>query len=384
MHPMLNWGQVGNFVLLGLACGLAGLALIRLMFASDQFFSRSRLPRPLLPAFGGTLLGVTGVLYILLFGRLLLHQLKPFDYASYPCPAFYGDGYGVVQQLLVSTFPGYLTFSARLLILLAALCLIKILATCMTLSSGGSGGIIAPSLFIGATAGGVIGILLRQTGYFPTLQPQLYALVGMGAVLAAVVHAPLASILIVFELTQDYKVMLPAMLACVVATGTARILFPDSIYTLSLRRRGIPIGASGELNLLNRLTVEQTPMEPGVFVRSADPLQKLIDLSVETGAVDFVVVGADGLYRGMIVAADLHAVLLDRDAIPLLTCGDLARNDLPLLKNADSLAAALEAFTQHDVNRLPVAVATSPDYVVGLLSRSSLMRRYQQEALLKR
>jgi chloride channel protein, CIC family len=384
MHPMLNWGQVGNFVLLGLVCGLAGVALIKFMYASDQFFTRRRIPRPLVPAIGGAMLGVIGVLYVLVFGRLLLHQIKPFDFNSYPQPAFYGDGYGVVQQLLAGSFPGYVTFSGRLLILLGALCLIKIVATCLTLASGGSGGIIAPSLFIGATGGGVIGILLRQTGYFPALQPQLYALVGMGAVLAAVVHAPLASILIVFELTQDYKVMLPAMLACVIATGTARILFPDSIYTLGLRRRGVPIRGSGDLNLLSRLTVEQTPLEPAVFARGGDPFQKLVDLSVETGAVDFIVVATDGTYQGMIGPSDMHAALLARDAIPLLNCGDLARSDLPLLKNTDTLAAALEAFTQHDVNRLPVTVVTAPDYVVGMLSRSALMRRYQQEMHLKR
>jgi chloride channel protein, CIC family len=373
-HAMLSWSQVGNFVLLGFFCGLAGLSLTRMMYWSEKFFHP--LPRPIAPAIGGALLGVTGVAYVLLFGRVLFHKFKPFDYQTYPSPAFFGDGYGVVQQLLVSGFPGYAVFSGRMLLLLIFLCGVKIVATCLTLSSGGSGGVIAPSLFIGATAGGVLGMLLHQ--FDVHIQPELYALVGMGAVLAAVVHAPLASILIVFELTQDHKVMLPAMLACVVATATARLLFADSIYTLGLRRRGLRIGGSADASILRRLSAEQVELEPAVCVRPGDSFQKLVDLSAETGAIDFVVTDERGRYLGMIVAADVTFSLMQREAIPLLTCGDLVRTDLPLVKNTDDLTSVLEAFVRHDAGRLPMVVAKVPDRVVGVISRAALMRRYQR------
>jgi len=378
-HSVLNWGQVGNFFILGLVCGLAGLALTRMMYYSELVFHRRHIPKPLLPAVGGALLGLSGVIYILIFGHLLLHKIKPFDYAGYPPPAFFGDGYGVIEQLLATTFPGYGPDAGRLIVLLVFLCGIKIVATCLTLSSGGSGGVIAPSLFIGATAGGVVGIALKATGHFYNIHPEFYALVGMGAVLAAVVHAPLASILIVFELTQDYKVMLPAMLACVVAAGTARLLFPDSIYTLSLRRRGLRIGGPSDFNMLRRLSVEMVPLEPAVVVHRADPFQKILDLSTTNGTGDFIVANSDGAYAGMIVADDITFALLERDAIPLLTCGDLVRTDLPVVKTSDDLATALETFARHDVGQLPVAVASSPNHVVGVLTRAALMRRYQQE-----
>ena len=111
--------------------------------------------------------------------------------------------------------------------LLILLCALKIIGTGVTLGSGGSGGIIAPSVFVGATAGAVVGHLLQITGWFGhSLQPELYSLVAMGAALAAVVHAPMASILICFELTQDYKVMLPAMLACIVAVAVRARFIP--------------------------------------------------------------------------------------------------------------------------------------------------------------
>jgi len=384
MHSMLSWGQVGNFIMLGLVCGMAGLALTRLMYFSEKFFHGWMLPRPLLPAAGGAMLGVSGILYVLLAGRLLLGKLKPFDYITYPPPAFFGDGYGVVSQLLVSDFPGYASFSGRLLVLLIALGLIKIVATCMTLGSGGSGGVIAPSLFIGATAGGALGIILKQTGYFHVIQPEVYALVGMGAVLAAVVHAPLASILIVFELTQDYKIMLPAMLACTVATSVARVVFPDSIYTLGLRRRGVRFGRTPDLNLLGRLTVEQVPLEPAPLVRRGDRIEKILELSAQAGNTDFVVTDDHGDYLGMITAADFHAALLDREAIPLLTCGDLAENSIPVIRSSDSLATVLEIFAQHGVSRLPVSVADAPERVSGMISHIGLMRLYQQELLARR
>ncbi|MGA2232539.1 MAG: chloride channel protein [Tepidisphaeraceae bacterium] len=378
-RSILNWGQVGNFVLLGAVCGLAGLLLTRTMFRAEKYFHELRLPIALRPALGGALLGVTGIVYILLFGHLLLHRIKPFPYENYPPPAFFGDGYGAVQQLLVSTFPGYASFDGKLLLLLLFLCGIKIVATCLTLASGGSGGIIAPSLFIGATLGGSLGMILRATGFFPHVEPQAYALVGMGAVLAAVVHAPLASILICFELTQDYKVMLPAMLACVVATSLSRVVYADSIYTHGLRQRGLKTEGKG-LADLRRMSVEQVTLEPVITVRKTDPFQTLLDLTEKQGAWDFVVINPDGRYIGMIVGDDVAVALMEREAIPLLTCGDLVRAGLPVVKTTEDLASVLESFALYDVRRLPVVVESAPDRVVGMISRVSLMRKYQERS----
>ncbi|HTW94319.1 MAG TPA: chloride channel protein, partial [Tepidisphaeraceae bacterium] len=166
MHSVLNWGQVGNFVLLGLVCGLVGLSLTRLMDRFENFFHRMRAPKVVRPAIGGAMLGVAGIVYIVLFGAIL-HRTKPFSFDTYPPPAFYGDGYGVVQQLLVNGFAGYgAALSLSILILLGFLCAMKVVGTCMTLGSGGSGGVIAPSLFIGASLGGIVGILLKHCGLF--------------------------------------------------------------------------------------------------------------------------------------------------------------------------------------------------------------------------
>lgn len=368
-HSLLNWGQVGNFILLGILCGIIGSIFTRCMHWSEQFFSKLKMSKVLRPALGGAILGLMGLLYIVILGR---HH-KPVSYDVYPMPAFYGDGYGVIQQMLQPH--GMADTTAWLLVLL---CILKILGTGVTLGSGGSGGIIAPSVFIGATVGAVVGQLLQLSGWFGHIQPELYALVAMGAVLAAVVHAPMASILICFELTQDYKVMLPAMLACIIAVGVARSIFPDSIYTLSLRLRGVRQGNAGDFSLLRRITVEQVPLDPVSVVTDSDPVQHLLDLSAMTSKYDFVVSDADGRYEGMVLSAQLNPVLIDRDAVPLLVVGDVMRIDIPPVRTTDDLAAVFDAFSRHDVSHLPVCVPQNADHVIGLISRAALIRKYQQ------
>ena len=326
------------------------------------------------------MLGALGIVYVLVFGRLVFGQLKPFNFEHYPMPAFFGDGYGVITRLLSGEFyqqAGGALFGQWML-LLVFLLVAKILATCLTLSSGGSGGIIAPSLFLGATAGAVLGMLLQATGWFAHVEPRLYALVGMGAVLAAVVHAPLASMMICFEVTEDYKVLVPAMLACVIATGFARLLFRDSIYTLTLRLRGVRMGTNADLSLLRRLTVEQVGLEPATVVRRGDPFQKVLDLSADTGATDFVVADDQGAYAGLLTAEDIKTALLQREAIPLLLAGELMRTDVPPVRNSDDLLSVLDQFARHDVARLPVMLAGDSGRVVAMISRAGLMRRHQK------
>lgn len=373
-HRALGWDQVGNFILLGLVCGLAAVALTRLMYWTEGAFSRMRCPKVLKPMIGGALVGVMGVAYVMIFGWTQ-GRPKPFDFGDYPMPAFFGDGYGVIKQLFESSFyPAH--GITPVLALAASLIVLKIVATCLTLGSGGSGGIIAPSLFLGAVTGATVGILLKSTNLFPHLQPEIYALVGMGAVLGAVVHAPLAGILILFDVTRDDKVMLPAMLATITATGFARVLFRDSIYTLSLRRRGVHVGG-GVIGQLQRSTVEQVDLEPATLVSVHDPLQRVIEMVVDKGVSDVVAVD-DGEYAGMITAQDLQTALWQREAIPLLTVADLVRSDIPMVRTSDDLAAALDALSRHEVMRLPVCLAHSPGKVIGLISRVALLRRYQR------
>jgi CIC family chloride channel protein len=422
------WHHVTNFIVLGMLCGLVGVALTRSMDATERLFARLRLPRWIKPGVGGALLGMIGILYVVGFGWWMLDKPKPIDVGDYPLPAFFSDGYGVVRQLTQSVpdpkidetpppppiptpangapptaappapapAPPIETpvgpqldvrtplhgFYAKnrlglLLLLLGSLCILKVLATCLTLGSGGSGGIIAPSLVLGAVAGGFLGVLLRVVG--TDVQPFTYALVGMGAVLAAVVHAPLASILIVLDLTHDYKLILPAMLATVIATGFARLIYRDSIYTASLRARGVRVGTDADLKVLRRLTVEAVTLEPATFVRADDPFQHVLELAEQTQAANVIVVDGREQYVGMVTARDINTALFQRDALPLLLVRDLMRVGVPTITVHDDLATALDLFANYDTDHLPVTAARPSNRVIGLIGRTGVMRRYQRE-----
>ena len=372
----LDWLQVQNFIILGLICGIIGVVTTKLMYYVEKRFHKLSAPPFARPAIGGALLGVVGIAYVLIFGWAFNHP-KPVSFDIYPAPVFYGDGYGFIQKLLQGDFYQHVHLGFWFT-LLAFLVVAKLVGTCLTLGSGGSGGIIAPSLFLGATAGGAMGIMMKMVGLFDVgrAYPEAYAIVGMGAVLAAIVHSPLASIVIVLELTSNPTLVLPAMLAVVVATGIARLIYRDSIYTAVLRLRGIRAGAPGDTTVLHRLTVEQVSLEPVSAVTTTTPLQELLDRTEETGVSDFVVVNQLGRYAGMVVADDLRTALFQREAVPLLVAGEIVRPDLPAVRSTDDLASVLDTFAQYEVARLPVSLATSPDRIIGLISRRALMQRY--------
>jgi CIC family chloride channel protein len=372
----VSWPQLANFALLGVLCGLTAAALISLMNWAEHWFARLPVPRWARPGVGGAFLGIGGMVFVIVFGRLLLHEHKPISFGSYPEPAFFGDGYGAIQQFLVGDF--YTTHAMWYIVLiLFVLVIAKLLATCSTICSGGGGGVIAPALFLGASVGGLLGILLRSTHVFGGLQPQVYALVGMAGVLAAVVHAPLAAILILLELTRDNDLVLPAMLASIVATGTARRFNPDSVYTLGLRQRGIRLGATGDMMVLRRITVEQVGLEPAAVIQETDPFQRVLDLTASLGAQNFVVIDAKGIYQGMVVADDINMALIDRDAVPLLLVVELMRREIPFVRTSDDLATVLDVFSRHSVSYLPVCLPSAPGKIIGLISQAGLMKKYQ-------
>ncbi len=376
-HADVLWPQLGTFALLGATCGLLAVALTKSMFWSEAWFARRRWPNWLKPAIGGAMLGVIGIVYVLAFRPLLAGDAKPIPFANYAAPAFYSDGYGAIQVLLGPEF-----YASRTPFVIGGLLffwlIAKIVGTCVTVSSGGSGGVIAPALFIGATGGGLLGLVLQGLNLFSTVRPELYALLGMASVLAAVVHAPLASILILMELTGDSSLVLPAMLTAVTATSIARMVLPDSIYTHTLRERGVPIGTGTDLLLLRRLSIEQVDLSPVNAVAEGEAIERVLSAVAEGADANFVAVDAAGNYVGMLSDDDLRIAMVDRDAAPLLLVRDVMRSDLKPVNTTDDLVTVMDRFATTNAEWLPVTVASKPLKVVGTISRNSLMTRYRQ------
>jgi len=354
------------YLILGALCALVGVLFIRMLYWSEDVFDNLKMYGPLKPLMGAVGLGIAGLLYCLVVGQ----ETKP---------GFFGNGYPVIQQVISANllnFQGFQGFSVigLLLVFLA----LKAVATCLTLGSGGSGGVFAPSLFMGATVGGAFGLLLKQFGLVEDTSVTAYALVGMAAMVAATTHASLTAIVILYEMTRDSKVILPIMFAAMVSTAGAKYLLRDSIYTLKLRRRGVRLGTLADLTILKRLTADQVPLLKAHSVHPEDPLQKVIDLAAESESPDFIAVGDEGEYLGMVMAQDIRTALLQPEAVPLLLVGELVRPEIPKVYPDETLDSVLDKISRSACGALPLTKQGDEAVIEGLVTRHAVMRLYQQ------
>ncbi|MEQ8769107.1 MAG: chloride channel protein [Phycisphaerales bacterium] len=373
--------ELPSYVVLGLVCAVVATAFTHLLHAGEDLAARIPVHPVLKPVLGALLLGLLGIAYL----GAGVPGVSP---VAHPTPAFFGNGYETILTLLDPAQYGpasanrVLGGSVLAAVWIAVLlCACKAVATTFTLGTKGSGGVFAPSLFLGACAGAGFGLALEELGLLPVgSSPASYALVGMAAVVAGTTFAPLTAILLLFEMTQEPRVLAPIMLAAIVSTAMARVLMRDSIYTYRLRQAGILIGTDRDLTLLRRVPVSRVtptalPREP---VYASDPLSKLITLHAHHNVPDFPVVDADGKSIGMVTGGDMRTALIDREAIPLLLVAELLRDDLPTIDPTETLDTVLDKFARHDASSLTLVDAATGK-PTALITRSSVMACYQRE-----
>jgi CIC family chloride channel protein len=361
--------ELPNYLILGVASGCAAAWFIRMLVFSEYMFDRLRAPTIVKPAIGAVMLGAFGLVWML--------ALPP----ARGMPEFYSNGYPTVRDLLTPAHyftPENVVKPASLLVLIVLIGVVKSIGTCLTIGSGGSGGLFAPSLLMGACAGGAFGYIIHALDWFPAASPAHYALVGMAAMLAGTAHAPLTGILLAYELTREYSIILPLMLATVISTIVARLIYPDSVYTAKLTQMGVRVGGAGDLTILRRLSVHDVPLMAAVAVHEDETAQHLLELSEKHMVRDFVVVDGSDRYVGVVTGADLSAALVYREAIPLLTVRELMRTDLPTLTRDETLDVALDKFSRHDTQSLAVLEESGSGRIGGLVTRAHLMERYQR------
>ncbi len=356
-YEFLSMAELGFFVVLGVVCGLAGILWIRLRYGVEDLLGRIRLPRVLLPAVGGALLVPVAVFF----------------------PQIMGVGYTTLR----ATVEGALTGSAGFLVLfLVTLALLKMVATGLTLGSGGSGGVFAPSLFIGAAVGGAVGLLLN-TAYPALTNPfGAYALVGMGALFAAASRATLTSIVIVFELTGDYKFIVPLMLACVVADGVSVVLQRDTLYTGALRRRGIAFEHDIELNTLRTILVRDAMVTDVATVTEETTVAEVAAEIHRAGHQGFPVLDPEGRLVGIVTHYDVRRAL--EEGLDEHPVREVETQRLTVTHAEESLEEALEKMALAEVGHLPVVAMADAQRLVGMLSRGDIVRAYQRKALEER
>ena len=394
VNPVYEFGadELGNYILLGIVCGLVAVALVKLLYWSEDLFAKIPVHRIFKPVTGALLLGLLAV-----GSELVVHSQIPFvatqagetgqpgpvtkvDTTGQP-PAVMGNGYPVINQTLEPAayqthddLPNVRPWAIGALLLLMVG---RILATCFTLGSGGSGGVFAPSLFVGATVGGAFGLIMQSTGFFPDLTPGAYALVGMAAVVASSIHAPLTATLILFEMTRDYKVILPIMLAAVIGIAIARRLENGSIYTLKLVRRGVRL-ASAEMMNLRRIAVRDLTLLPATTVHPEQPVSDLIHQMRTSAVNDFLVTDSDDHFVGMVLGDELRTLLLESEALPLLIVRDVMREDVPTVQFDETLDSVLDRFAGRPMQALPVLDPEDMNRASYLVTRVAVMNRHHQ------
>jgi CIC family chloride channel protein len=331
------------YAALGIGAAFVGVAFIRVLYGSEDLADRVwRGPEWLRPAAGGLLLG------------LVLLAL----------PQLYGVGYPPLEKAIGGGFAIWF-----LLLLLAG----KILATSLSISIGGSGGVFAPSLFMGAMLGSAYGRGVHALLPGMTAAAGAYGLVGMGAVFAAAARAPITAVIIVFELTGDYHIILPLMFAIVLATGVSNVLTRDTIYTLKLRRRGIDLKRGRGANLMALLSVRDAMQEVPVSLAQDTPLNEVIERLTDGATDGLPVVDDTGAYRGTVTSQQVEQAMrenaLDADA------GSLAR-EAAVIRPSQSLEDALAALLR-ERSGLPV-VEPESGRVVGWLTHVDVLRAYNR------
>ena len=334
--------QYGLFAALGVGAAAVGVGFSRFLYliedACDWLW---RGPEWLRPAIGGLLLG------------LVLLAL----------PEMYGVGYPVLQK---ATEGGYAV--GFLLLLLAG----KMLATSLTIGIGGSGGVFAPSLFIGAMLGSAYGIGVHHLLPDSAGAVGAYALVGMGAVFAGAARAPITAVVILFELTGEYSIILPLMLAIVLATATSRLLTRDTIYTLKLRRRGIDLEGPVPGARIGTQHVEAV-MEPLPSpLPAATTLADAADLLSLSGHGALPVIDETGHYAGVVTAQAVAQALTERPEDAPTQVAQLAETPAPIVAD-QPLAQALHALLSAAGTGMPV-LDSPHGKPVGWLSHQSALR----------
>jgi CIC family chloride channel protein len=334
------------YVVLGLLAGLVAIGFTRSVHSAEGLGERWKLFPPLKTMLGGLAIG--------------LLALK--------VPEIMGVGYEAMNVALEGKH--------EVLTVLMVLIGVKVLAVSITLGTGGSGGIFAPSLFLGSMLGGAVGVAVHY--FFPSAAPAgAYALVGMGAVVASTTHAPITAIMILFELTTDYKIILPLMISSIIGTLVMTRLHGDSIYTIKLRGRGIQIRRGQDLNLLRSIKVEEVLRQDPLTVKPNERLSTMLQRLFRGAETSLYVVDDQEVYHGVVALNALRPILEDADSMSnLLVAADTANSDWPTVTADETLDKVLQSL---DAGYRDVMPVLDGEKLIGVVHLEDVLERYRME-----
>ncbi|HIJ83132.1 MAG: Cl-channel, voltage-gated family protein [Magnetococcales bacterium] len=350
-YTLVSAWEIPAYVGLGLVCGLTGILFMVTLFKMEDLFATIKIPIYLKPIIGGFCLGVIALVF----------------------PETMGVGYDIMNHALLEEMA---------VLAMIALIFAKIIATSIALGSGFSGGVFTPSLFLGAMVGGSFGTIAHSI--FPAISagPGAYTLVGMGAMAAAVLGAPIASILILFELTGDYRIMLALMVASIVATLLINQIYRESVYTKTLKRKKIDLRQGREANLLRNIPVSSIIRKDFETIQESMNIRQFKDKIRESQQDCFIVVAADGHLKGIISFQDIRKVAFaEGEFDDLALIKDFYIPNPATIHPNENLYDALLRFEANNVEQLPVVAPDDPTLVIGLISIHNMIRAYNMALL---
>ncbi|HTI18975.1 MAG TPA: ClcB-like voltage-gated chloride channel protein [Trinickia sp.] len=343
VFPAIVGIEVLPFVALGFLCGAAAPQFLRAIAFSRARFSRIPLPLPIRLALGGLVVGVISVWV----------------------PEVWGNGYSVVNSILHSPW----TWTALVIVLVC-----KLVATAATVGSGAVGGVFTPTLFVGAALGSLFGLAAHALWPQGTSGAFAYAMVGMGAFLSGATQAPLMAILLIFEMTLSYQVVLPLALSCVVAYFVARALGKTSMYEITLRRL-----ADEEERIRLRATQMRELIRPAeTIVPLTANVHEMARLFLEYPVKHIYVTDDDGCFRGAVALKDIASDLIDKRDTGSRTAADYMQREFAMLTPDMPISVALQHFMAYQGERLPVVSSADSPKLLGAVYKTALLDAYRR------
>jgi CIC family chloride channel protein len=343
--------EIPLYTLMGIIIGLLAVMHIRVFYAVRDRFAKASFHPQIKPITGALAVGCIAIFF----------------------PQVMGDGYYYIAEVLEGN---------GILWVMLALVLLKIVATSITLGSGGAGGVFAPALFIGAVIGGAFGAIVHSLFPAMTANPGAYAAVGIGGFLAASTHAPLTAIFLLFEMTGNYMIIIPIMVTSVIGTVVASKFYDDSIDTVDFTREGIDIHEGRETAIMKSIKVGKIISEDVDFVSENANVDQLLQIfSMAKDRFYFPVIDGTGHMTGIVSLQDVKNILHDQNQRENATVGSVCARKVICLTPDDNLYTAMELFDLKGIEEIPVVESLEDKWVVGMLKRRDVITAYNREVL---
>jgi len=345
--------ELPSFALLGIVAGVVGVLLIKGIGASASIAEKIPGPTYIRPAIAGLIIGLIAIQF----------------------PQVLGVGYEATDEALRGSYT---------LLLLATLLLAKMIATMVSLGGGFAGGIFSPALVIGAMLGGAFGMIAESALPFAISDVGAYSMIGMGAVAAAVLGAPLSTTFIVFEMTSDYTLTIAVMMGAVMASVVFRQTGMESFFSWQLGSRGVDLKEGFEATVLKGMTVKDVMSREGELVSMEVGLQSVRESLQMSPAGVLFVIRENGDFYGTVTLADLSDIAFDHDVDDLINAGDVANADAPVLTPDEDLGKALSLMTKTGVEHMAVVGDRGWPFFVGSVNEVDVLMAYNQALLTAR